>query len=126
MAPVARVRVVQGAIFADNERKPAGLYRGDHWSFRGQAFTRMSIEGPLVASLYDVDSGTPLHSAGYRKVWFSGGALHAPSGTIATLDAGTRLWEDTSTRRFAQELRFELRTSKTVGASRLVEGFARR
>jgi hypothetical protein len=111
MAPVARVRIVQGAIYANDEQKAAGVYRTDHWEFRGQRYTRMSVEGPLTATLRDVDSGTELHCASYRKVWFADGALQASSGTIATLDNGTQLWRDAATDRYAHELRLELRAS---------------
>lgn len=111
MAPVARVRIVQGALYANDEQKAAGVYRKDHWEFRGQQYTRMSIEGPLTATLHDADSATDLHCASYRKVWFADGALQASSGTIATLDDGTQLWRDATTDRYAREMRLELRAS---------------
>ena len=109
MAPVARVRIVQGAIYANDERKAAGVYRDNRWEFRGQSYTRMSVEGPLTAILHDADTGTDLHCASYRKVWFADGILQASSGTIATLDDGTQLWRDAATDRYARELRLELR-----------------
>jgi hypothetical protein len=111
MAPVARVRIVQGALYANDEQKAAGVYRKDHWEFRGQQYTRMSIEGPLTATLHDADGAPDLHCASYRKVWFVGGALQASSGIIATLDDGTQLWRDATTDRYARELRLELRGS---------------
>ena len=113
MAPVARVRIVQGALYANDEGKAAGVYHRDHWEFRGQAFTRMTVEGPLTATLHDADGGADLHCASYRKVWFADGALQAPSGTIATLDGGTQLWRDAVTDRCAREVRLELRTTRT-------------
>ncbi|MGE5523522.1 MAG: hypothetical protein ACM3SS_07395 [Rhodospirillaceae bacterium] len=114
MAPVARVRIVQGAIYADDEQKAAGVYRKDHWEFRGQAFTRMSVEGPLTATLRDTETGMDLHCAAYKKVWLAGGVLQAPSGTIATLDEGTQLWRDAATDRYAHEVRLELRAPRTM------------
>lgn len=109
MAPVARIRIVQGAIYANDEGKAAGVYCKDHWEFRGHAYTRMSVEGPLTATLHDADSGTDLHSASYRKVWFADGALQGPAGTIARFDDSTQLWRDAATDRCARELRLELR-----------------
>jgi hypothetical protein len=111
MAPVVRVGIVQGALYANDEQKAAGVYRKDHWEFRGQKYTRMSIEGPLTATLHDAVSATDLQCASYRKVWFAGGALQASSGTIATLDGCTQLWRDARTDRYAHELRLELSAS---------------
>ena len=107
----ALVGVVQGAIYANDELKPAGLYLEDRWQFRGQTYVRITVEGPLMATLYDTESGVSLHSAAYRKVWFADGVLHAPSGAIATLDRGTQLWRAADSDRCAHELRLELRTS---------------
>lgn len=109
MAPVARIRIVLGAIYGNDEQKAAAVYRKDHWEFRGQAFTRLSVEGPLTATLHDADNGLDLHSASYRKVWFADGVLQAPSGTIATLDEGTQLWRDAASDRYAHELTLEMR-----------------
>lgn len=113
MAPVARIRIVQGAIYANDEQKAAGVYRKDHWEFRGQPYTRLTIEGPLTATLHDPDSGTDLHCASYRKVWFADGVLQAPSGAIATLDDGTQLWRDAGSDRYAREVILELRPKGT-------------
>lgn len=117
MAPVARVRIVQGAIYANDEQKAAGVYRKDHWEFRGQSYTRMTVEGPLTATLHDADSGIDLHCASYRKVWFADGVLQAPSGAIATLDGGTQLWRDAATQRYAREVRLELRARNSRSKS---------